>query len=617
MEYLKPVTSEGWTREAKAAFVELVSGDKTLLCSVLKRQGALHSVNLCIASWQPEAYVSDLLVKKGLALPTLRYKRIMAHLLEGEPFSTDLQGDDGISNEPPSAQRPAIAEHPSDYPFRADHNLPGGLVPQPAHLILRAYSSQPTDQAKPIDHAQPGDQPTDQANPLDHAEPGVQPVASNSQTIKHARSLDRGCAHAPAINLAEKMQGVAFAPQVQLTVPQPVTCDTRRPTPPYPEDVPREVVTLCVHKNRPQEKAALLQQFRIATPKDWEKLAAKEDARLARAESTAETTMQPTLQAAPHSSGEPAALSFQCLNGTSTVLPCPQSAVQDPAQSGGEPAVQPTASPAVQHSFEPPLQPTLQPAKLSFPMISPAHLDTLQEPQASAGTFVKSAAEAPPSQEPACESDDDEDIMCVLRRELDGPCPTRAVKPLYLKSGYCLMILNYEQRPYATAANVSQLLGWSSDVILQKLEDKRIQFPTLVLKKEEHLSLFNQMASYEVPGVKIHRQLARQVTLFPLQNVVDLLNLFECTVKKLREEVVVALCAFDPADPYWLCVSDDSDSDENLALVKELDRLHKKRKEWHHNILHSEITHEKVDHLGCIEETIERLEKLILDKGES
>ncbi|KAH7958646.1 hypothetical protein HPB49_003803 [Dermacentor silvarum] len=345
-----------------------------------ERRGALHSVNLCITSWQPEAYVSDLLVKKGLALPTLRHKRIMAQLMEGEPFSTDLQGDDGISNEPPSAngdcdtsaRLPAIAEHPSHYPFRADHNLQGDLMPQPAHLILRAHSSQPTDQAKPLYHTQPGDQT----------------IAFNSQTIKHVRALDRGCAHAPAINLAEKMQGIPFAQQVQLTVPQPVTCGTRRPTPQYPEEVPRKFVTLWVHKNRAQEKAALFQQLGIAPPKDWEKLAAKEDARLARTESTAETTMQPTLQAAPHLSGEPADMSFQCFNGTSTVLPCPQSAVQDAAQSGGEPAVQPIAVPALQHSFEPLVQPTLEPAMLGLPMIAPTRLHTLQEPQESRGTSV-------------------------------------------------------------------------------------------------------------------------------------------------------------------------------------------------------------------------------------
>ncbi|XP_049520585.1 uncharacterized protein LOC119445540 [Dermacentor silvarum] len=608
MEYLKPVTSEGWTREAKAAFVKLVSGDKTLVCSVLKRRGALHSVNLCITSWQPEAYVSDLLVKKGLALPTLRHKRIMAQLMEGEPFSTDLQGDDGISNEPPSAngdcdtsaRLPAIAEHPSHYPFRADHNLQGDLMPQPAHLILRAHSSQPTDQAKPLYHTQPGDQT----------------IAFNSQTIKHVRALDRGCAHAPAINLAEKMQGIPFAQQVQLTVPQPVTCGTRRPTPQYPEEVPRKFVTLWVHKNRAQEKAALFQQLGIAPPKDWEKLAAKEDARLARTESTAETTMQPTLQAAPHLSGEPADMSFQCFNGTSTVLPCPQSAVQDAAQSGGEPSVQPIASPAVQRSFEPLVQPTLEPAMLGFSMVSPDHLDALQEPQSSGGTSVKSAAEAPPSREPACEADDDEDIMCVLRRELDGPCPARAVKPVYLKSGYCLMILNYEQLPYVTAANVSQFLGWSSDVTLQKLEDKCIQFPTLVLKKEDHLSLFNQMASYEVPGVKIHQQLARQVTLFPLKNVVDLLNLFECTVKNLREEVVVALRAFDPANPYWLvsssvsytstqdqlahCLVDESFGEIVSRFVPGMGRVHRDPDDFDlagESIVFSEFDYVYVDHL--------------------
>ncbi|XP_070384663.1 uncharacterized protein [Dermacentor albipictus] len=589
MEYLKPATPEGWTLDAKAAFIQLVSDDKTVVCNVLKRRGPLHSVSLCITSCHPEAYVSDLLVEKGLALPTLRYKRIMAQLMEGEPFSTVLQEDDGIPNEPSSvnsgsdttAQRPTAAEHPSHYPFLATQYLQGGLMPQPAHLIVTAHSSQPSDQAESCDRAQPGDQT----------------IASDSQVINHAQALDQDCAHAPTIDQAEQMKGMPFAPLVQPRAPQPVACSIRRPIPHHPEDVPRKfVMPRQPTKNYMREMVAVCQRRGIAPPKDWKKLAEEEDIRLRRihgpsfasstvqpfTESTAQTTMQPSSQAASHSSGEPAAQSFKCPEPTvaaSAVQPCPQSPVQDPAQSGGEPVVQPTASPAVQPSFEPFVQPTSGPAML-FHMTPPAHLYTLQEPQPSVEASVTSAPEAPLSQVPECSADephttveDEEDFMSVLRRELDGPCPARAVKPEYLKCGSCLVILNYEQVPYVTTANVCQLLGWTSDVILQKLETKRIRFPTLVLKKEDHGWLFNQMASYDVPGVKIRQHLAQQVTLFPLKNVVDLLNLFECTVKKLRQEVMAAVCAFDPTSPYWLCSSDDSDSDEGSTLDKQLTRL--------------------------------------------
>ncbi|XP_070377573.1 uncharacterized protein [Dermacentor albipictus] len=631
MEYLKPATPEGWTLDAKSAFIQLVSDDKTVVCNVLKRRGPLHSVSLCITSCHPEAYVSDLLVEKGLALPTLRYKRIMAQLMEGETFSTVLQEDDGIPNEPSSvnsdsdttAQRPTAAEHPSHYPFLANQYLQGGLMPQPAHLIVTAHSSQPSDQAESCDRAQPGDQT----------------IASDSQVINHAQALDQDCAHAPTIDQAEQMKGMPFAPLVQPRAPQPVACSIRRPIPHHPEDVPRKfVMPRQPTKNYMREMVAVCQRRGIAPPKDWKKLAEEEDIRLRRihgpsfasstvqpfTESTAQTTMQPSSQAASHSSGEPAAQSFKCPEPTvaaSAVQPCPQSPVQDPAQSGGEPVVQPTASPAVQPSFEPFVQPTSGPAML-FHMTPPAHLYTLQEPQPSVEASVTSAPEAPLSQVPECSADephttveDEEDFMSVLRRELDGPCPARAVKPEYLKCGYCLVILNYEQVPYVTTANVCQLLGWTSDVILQKLETKRIRFPTLVLKKEEHGWLFNQMASYDVPGVKIRQHLAQQVTLFPLKNVVDLLNLFECTVKKLRQEVMAAVCAFDPTSPYWLCSSDDSDSDEGSTLDKQLTRLLNMRKELHAHILNNQITDEKVDRLSHIEDTIERLEKLILAKG--
>ncbi|KAL1423669.1 hypothetical protein MTO96_021040 [Rhipicephalus appendiculatus] len=80
MEYLKPVTSDGWTLDTKAAFIELASGDETLVCKILRRRGALHSVSLCITSDHSEAYVSDLLVERHLALPTLKHKASTAEM---------------------------------------------------------------------------------------------------------------------------------------------------------------------------------------------------------------------------------------------------------------------------------------------------------------------------------------------------------------------------------------------------------------------------------------------------------------------------------------------------------------------------------------------------------
>ncbi|KAL1423670.1 hypothetical protein MTO96_021041 [Rhipicephalus appendiculatus] len=235
---------------------------------------------------------------------------------------------------------------------------------------------------------------------------------------------------------------------------------------------------------------------------------------------------------------------------------CSQSAVRATAHSGGEPAVQSTPGPAVQPQFQGPVQPPLKPA-----MALGAPPSQFQTPLATEKTTNKPAHEA---------VNDEEDILDALRKELDGPCLRRAVKPEHLASGHCLMVVNYEGVPYLTTANVCQLLGWSSDVILERLEGKCIQFPTLVLKRDSrNYWIFNQMASYDVPGVKFEQGQPQEVTLIPLRNVIDLLNLFECIEPNLRREIVVVAYSFNPGGSYWLgqvetrslrempCVDDD------------------------------------------------------------
>ncbi|KAL1423664.1 hypothetical protein MTO96_021036 [Rhipicephalus appendiculatus] len=238
-----------------------------------------------------------------------------------------------------------------------------------------------------------------------------------------------------------------------------------------------------------------------------------------------------------------------------------------------------------------------------LPEMPPAQF---QEPQATEGTTSQPAHEAV--------DDSEEDILDLLQQELDAPCPSRAVKLEHLKSGYCLMVVNYEDMAYVTTANVCQLLGWPSDVILQRLEVKHIQFPTLVLKRDgDNYWIFNQMTSYNVPGVKMGEHVAEQVTLFPLKNVIDLLNIFGCTVAELREDIAAVLYAFDPRNPYWHCTSDDGDLHGSLEQV--LVGLCEERVRLRSEILNSQITEEKVDRLSSIEDTIERLKKLILAEG--
>ncbi|EEC19043.1 hypothetical protein IscW_ISCW023426 [Ixodes scapularis] len=193
--------------------------------------------------------------------------------------------------------------------------------------------------------------------------------------------------------------------------------------------------------------------------------------------------------------------------------------------------------------------------------------------------------------EPAGAPEENEDFMSVLRRELDGPCNARSIKPEYLKSGKCLMVLNYDQTPYVSSANVGQLLGLTSDQLLQNLEEKQIQFRILVLHRDSNVELFNQMA-----GVN------------------DLLNLFEFPGQRLRHEVSSVLRSFDPNADYWMNVSDDSDSDDSPSVEDELRKLSARRKEIHADIMTNKVSNLKVDELSSIETEIARCEALLSEK---
>ncbi|XP_064455343.1 tudor domain-containing protein 5-like isoform X2 [Ornithodoros turicata] len=204
-----------------------------------------------------------------------------------------------------------------------------------------------------------------------------------------------------------------------------------------------------------------------------------------------------------------------------------------------------------------------------------------------------------------------EDFMSVLRRELDEPVRPKAVKPEYLRTGHCIMVVNIDRQPYLSSANVSELLGFPSDRVLQLLEAKEIRFPTITLDKKEHLHLFNQMASYDVPGVKQRELLVPKLTVFPLGSVNDLLNLFDCQTKQLRQEVAAVVSSFDPLSPYWQNLSDDSDTEDTTSLEQQLTALNARKIEICNAMMRGDFSTENVDELRSVEEEMDKFEAVL------
>lgn len=390
MGHLKPFSPSGWTAQSKSRFMDLVSGDRTLMCKVLERQGVAYSINLCDTTNDPDVHISDILVEEGHALPA-------------DTLPTQMEVGSQVAAQAVDQQGRRLAAQQAS---RRDGPQAGQQVVHPVSQPVARHAGQ-------------------QANPRTGLEAGAQ----------------------------------------------------------------------------------------LAQP---------------------------------------------------TGLPVPERIVRPAFESAGQ-----------------------------------------QNGQAS------SSRSAP---EPAGAPEENEDIMSVLRRELDGPCNARSIKPEYLKSGKCLMVLNYEKMPYVSSANVGQLLGLTSDQLLQNLEEKQIQFRILVLHRDSNIELFNQMAGYNVPGVKVKQLLAPQVTFFKLKNVNDLLNLFECPGQRLRHEVSSVLRSFNPNADYWMNVSDDSDSDDSPSVEDELRKLSARRKEIHADIMTNKVSNLKVDELSSIEKEIARCEALLSEK---
>ncbi|XP_040355288.1 tudor domain-containing protein 5 isoform X2 [Ixodes scapularis] len=390
MGHLKPFSPSGWTAQSKSRFMELVSGDRTLMCKVLERQGVAYSINLCDTTNDPDVHISDILVEEGHALPA-------------DTLPTQVEVGSQAAAQAVDQQGRRLASQQAS----------GSAGPQAGQQVVHPISQSVARHAG------------QQANPRTGLEAGSQ----------------------------------------------------------------------------------------LAQP---------------------------------------------------TGLPVPERIVRPAFESAGQQNGQPSSS--------------------------------------------RSAPE------PAGAPEENEDFMSVLRRELDGPCNARSIKPEYLKSGKCLMVLNYDQTPYVSSANVGQLLGLTSDQLLQNLEEKQIQFRILVLHRDSNVELFNQMAGYNVPGVKVKQLLAPQVTFFKLKNVNDLLNLFEFPSQRLRHEVSSVLRSFDPNADYWMNVSDDSDSDDSPSVEDELRKLSARRKEIHADIMTNKVSNLKVDELSSIETEIARCEALLSEK---
>lgn len=641
MAHLVPTSPSGWTPESKAFFINVATGGHPLMCKVLKKEGPVYDVTLCDTCTVPEVHISDSLVDNNYA--RLCFKRAAGTEYTGTCSSIlRAKGTRSTSPKPvlpkhllPNVTQPGICVSGADS-AESDHQMPFSETDEAA---------QSTRKGKRASHGEATKQSTCEATkrsevtkqnwswltdcckeqPLktSHAEKtGQMAERDNSELVKRGCSMSSSQAieqgstsrHILATKTPQKdtVNGQARRAD-SLTGSGKAHCSPNQAETPDRLHTPSPTLSQCITKvpmqNYTNEHKGGCQP--IANNRVWFENCFQ---------LTGQSKVTTDIQSVPMA--QALAVPPACQIGPTSVEPFVGSIV---------PSASPSASPSALQNYLP-VSSTSRMLSFgeSFTEQLKRTVHAALQSDTSSGTTALSAgatASATGSQWPEGAQDQatsglsnqDEDFMVILQRELDGPLPLCCVKPEYLKTGHCLMVLNHLQKAYVSTTNVCDILNWTSNDILEKLEQKRIDFPFLVLTRSQNRPLFNQLFSYDVPGVKIHspqnvQELSEQVTFVPLSSVIDLLNLFECQSKALRQEVARVMNSFDPTNEYWLRTCYDSET-EDSSLHDELARLHQRRQELHRKMIATAVDKKIVDELCQIEEKIGRSQVLIAREG--
>ncbi|XP_064481486.1 uncharacterized protein LOC135394600 [Ornithodoros turicata] len=176
------------------------------------------------------------------------------------------------------------------------------------------------------------------------------------------------------------------------------------------------------------------------------------------------------------------------------------------------------------------------------------------------------------------------------------------IKPHYLREGAQLDIITWKGVRYVTGRNVSELFHWPPTAIEKMLLEKQIAFNVKVVSQSEDPALFVDITREQCSDIS-----DESITLYKLQNLPDLLNLFSHPLRGIRREVEDILC-----DEVYL--SDESTDEEEREehqqkLEHKLSILQEERKELRMKVYAGDPSHK--NDLSFLERKIECTRELL------
>lgn len=183
--------------------------------------------------------------------------------------------------------------------------------------------------------------------------------------------------------------------------------------------------------------------------------------------------------------------------------------------------------------------------------------------------------------------------------------PAVGIRLIRLSTGASFHVVTIESRDYISSKELSLLLGWSGDCIVEELQKKGIAFTSLLVTSDKHPQLIEMM--------ECTTSRSTTVCLFPADNIVDAVNLFKYPHTEINSEIRQLLLERGSSEMEQAAspVRKKNGKAQLTLLQNEYDTLVDERRHLYLNFSMQEHDLERVDRLQSIEARMESLKKEI------
>ncbi|XP_064456179.1 tudor domain-containing protein 5-like [Ornithodoros turicata] len=184
-----------------------------------------------------------------------------------------------------------------------------------------------------------------------------------------------------------------------------------------------------------------------------------------------------------------------------------------------------------------------------------------------------------------------------------------AIRLVSLSGGERFHVVPYEGVNYVTSFDLSRLLGWEEDSVVQRLSEKEIVFPHRLLHRQDTPEVFDKVNSLDMEEREgaLHAQC---LCLFPIKSIADAVNIFRHPHNEINGEIRQVVHSYATGNPVGEVVYT-----ERLLLLGELHRMRERKKRLYAGFSREMANVERVDQIQDLEVRIEclaqRLERMV------